>query len=105
MKGLLRLFALLILVVAVTACVQVAPAPPLVIRAAPVRRRRTRRRLLAEIMERLHPHLHRSQLRAAVVPQFRWRIRRFDVDVAKEIASRLGVEVEFVTPDWDLITA
>ena len=29
----------------------------------------------------------------------------FDVDVAKEIASRLGVEVEFVTPDWDLITA
>ncbi len=29
----------------------------------------------------------------------------FDVDVAKEIARRLGVEVEFVTPDWDLITA
>lgn len=29
----------------------------------------------------------------------------FDVDVAREIAGRLGVEVEFVTPDWDLITA
>jgi polar amino acid transport system substrate-binding protein len=29
----------------------------------------------------------------------------FDIDVAREIASRLGVEVEFVTPDWDLITA
>ena len=29
----------------------------------------------------------------------------FDVDVANEIASRLGVEAEFVTPDWDLITA
>ena len=29
----------------------------------------------------------------------------FDVDVAMEIAARLGVEVEFVTPDWDLITA
>lgn len=29
----------------------------------------------------------------------------FDVDVAQEIARRLGVEVEFVTPDWDLITA
>jgi polar amino acid transport system substrate-binding protein len=28
----------------------------------------------------------------------------FDVDVAKEVAKRLGVEVEFVTPDWDLIT-
>ena len=29
----------------------------------------------------------------------------FDVDVAQEIARRIGVEVEFVTPDWDLITA
>jgi polar amino acid transport system substrate-binding protein len=29
----------------------------------------------------------------------------FDVDVAREIAQRLGVTVEFVTPDWDLITA
>lgn len=29
----------------------------------------------------------------------------FDVDVATEIAERLGVEVEFVTPDWDVITA
>ncbi|NOZ32650.1 MAG: transporter substrate-binding domain-containing protein, partial [Alphaproteobacteria bacterium] len=29
----------------------------------------------------------------------------FDVDVAREIASRLGVEVEFVTPAWDIITA
>ncbi len=29
----------------------------------------------------------------------------FDVDVAKEVASRLGVDIEFVTPDWDLITA
>lgn len=29
----------------------------------------------------------------------------FDVDVAREIGKRLGVEVEFVTPDWDVITA
>ncbi len=29
----------------------------------------------------------------------------FDIDVAREIARRLGVELEFVTPDWDLITA
>jgi polar amino acid transport system substrate-binding protein len=29
----------------------------------------------------------------------------FDVDVAREIGQRLGVEVEFVTPDWDVITA
>ena len=29
----------------------------------------------------------------------------FDIDVYKEVASRLGVELEIVTPDWDLITA
>jgi polar amino acid transport system substrate-binding protein len=29
----------------------------------------------------------------------------FDIDVANEIAKRLGVQVEFVTPSWDLITA
>ena len=29
----------------------------------------------------------------------------FDIDVATEIAERLGVEAEFVTPDWDIITA
>jgi polar amino acid transport system substrate-binding protein len=29
----------------------------------------------------------------------------FDIDVSKEIAKRLGVEVCFVTPAWDLITA
>lgn len=29
----------------------------------------------------------------------------FDIDVAREIAERLGVEVEFVAPSWDLITA
>ena len=29
----------------------------------------------------------------------------FDISVAKEVAKRLGIKVEFVTPDWDLITA
>jgi polar amino acid transport system substrate-binding protein len=29
----------------------------------------------------------------------------FDVEVAREVARRLGVTLEFVTPDWDLITA
>ncbi len=28
----------------------------------------------------------------------------FDVEVAEEVASRLGVDIEFVTPDWDMIT-
>ncbi len=28
----------------------------------------------------------------------------FDIDVAREIASRLGVKAKFVTPDWNLIT-
>ena len=29
----------------------------------------------------------------------------FDIDVYREVASRLGVALELVTPDWDLITA
>src|SRR5262245_54540311 len=29
----------------------------------------------------------------------------FDVDVAKEVAKRLGVDLENVTPGWDTITA
>lgn len=29
----------------------------------------------------------------------------FDIDVATEVAKRLGVTVKFVTPDWSLITA
>ena len=29
----------------------------------------------------------------------------FDVDVGKEVAKRLGVTAEFVTPSWDIITA
>ncbi len=29
----------------------------------------------------------------------------FDVDVAKEVAKRLGVSAKFVTPAWDIITA
>ena len=29
----------------------------------------------------------------------------FDVDVAHEVATRLGVETCFATPDWDMVTA
>lgn len=29
----------------------------------------------------------------------------FDIDVATELAKRLGVKIEFVTPDWSAITA
>ena len=29
----------------------------------------------------------------------------FDIDVGKEIAKRMGVEIRFVTPSWDVITA
>lgn len=29
----------------------------------------------------------------------------FDIDVGREIARRLGVEIQFVTPGWDVITA
>ena len=29
----------------------------------------------------------------------------FDIEVSKEIANRLGVKVEFITPSWDIIVA
>ena len=29
----------------------------------------------------------------------------FDIDVGREIAKRMGAEIEFVTPGWDVITA
>jgi len=29
----------------------------------------------------------------------------FDVNVAQEVAKRLGVDIEFVTPEWDMITS
>ena len=29
----------------------------------------------------------------------------FDIDVAMEIAKRLGVEVTWETPDWEVLTA
>ena len=29
----------------------------------------------------------------------------FDIDVAEEIAKRMGVEVQWLTPSWDVITA
>ena len=29
----------------------------------------------------------------------------FDVDVAREIAKRMGVEARFITPSWDIITS
>ena len=29
----------------------------------------------------------------------------FDIEVAKEVAKRLGVKAEFITPDWDIIVA
>lgn len=32
-------------------------------------------------------------------------LKGFDIDVAKEVAKRLGVKAEFVTPDWEVIVA
>lgn len=33
------------------------------------------------------------------------KLEGFDVDVATEIATRLGLKISFVTPQWDLMTA
>ena len=63
--------------------------------------------LLSEIQER-------GTLRVATDPQYppqsslndetgEWE--GFDIDVATEIANRLGVEIEFVTPGWESIIA
>ncbi len=100
MKGLLRLVVLLILVVSVTACVQVAPAPAPADSssgdtAAPADD------LLAEIMER-------GTIRISTDPNYEpqsflnadGEFVGFDVDVAKEIASRLGV-----IGTWDVVRA
>jgi len=32
-------------------------------------------------------------------------LKGFDIDVAKEVAKRLGVKAKFVTPDWEVIVA
>lgn len=32
-------------------------------------------------------------------------LQGFDIDVAREVSKRLGVEIEFVTPDWEVIVA
>jgi polar amino acid transport system substrate-binding protein len=62
--------------------------------------------LLADIMTR-------GVLRVSTDPNYapqsflndQGQLDGFDIDVAKEVAKRLGVNVEFVTPDWDTITA
>ena len=107
MKRLLALLLALLLVVAlaVSACVtQVAPqaAPADDVGAAAA----GPDDLLAAIMAR-------GTIRISTDPNYApqsfldesGNFQGFDVNVAQEIAKRLGVEVEFVTPDWDLITA
>ena len=105
MKSLLRILALFVLVASLAACVQVAPPAGsddtgTDAATAPADD------LLADIMQR-------GTIRISTDPNYEpqsflnsdGEFVGFDVDVAREIASRLGVEVEFVTPDWDLITA
>jgi polar amino acid transport system substrate-binding protein len=55
----------------------------------------------------------RGVLRAATDPAYppqsfqneQGEFRGFDIDVTEEIAKRMGVEVEWVTPSWDVLTA
>ena len=93
MKRLIRITtALLALSLMVAACQTAAPT------AAPD--------LLADV-------LSRGVLRVSTDPNYapqsflndQGQLDGFDVDVAKEVAKRLGVKVEFVTPDWDTITS
>ena len=97
-----RLSIALPLLVAVTlvlaACTPAAPAATPTPTAAPD--------LLDEIMTR-------GSLRVSTDPNYapqsflndQGELDGFDVDVAKEVAKRLGVKVEFITPDWDTIVS
>jgi polar amino acid transport system substrate-binding protein len=81
-----------------TACTPAAPVATPTPTAAPD--------LLDEIMTR-------GSLRVSTDPNYapqsfindKGELDGFDVDVAKEAAKRLGVKVEFITPDWDTIVA
>jgi polar amino acid transport system substrate-binding protein len=108
MKSFVRLSVLFIVLLTLVACVQVVPPTPAASTpgeeaAAPAA---TEDDLLAEILER-------GSIRISTDPNYepqsflnaQGEFVGFDVDVAREIAERLSVEVEFVTPDWDLITA
>jgi polar amino acid transport system substrate-binding protein len=90
------------LILLLAACVQTVPAPGSGDTSAPA----PQADLLAQILDR---GTIRISTDANYEPQSfldeNGEFVGFDVDVAREIASRLGVEVEFVTPDWDLITA
>jgi polar amino acid transport system substrate-binding protein len=55
----------------------------------------------------------RGTLRASTDPAYRpqsfvannGEFKGFDIDVTEEIAKRMGVDVEWITPSWDVITA
>ena len=55
----------------------------------------------------------RGVLRASTDPAYppqsfqneQGEFKGFDIDVTEEIAKRMGVEVEWVTPSWDVLTA
>ena len=42
---------------------------------------------------------------ASLLLEGRQRLTEFDTSVAQEIAKRIGVKVEFLTPQWNVITA
>jgi polar amino acid transport system substrate-binding protein len=55
----------------------------------------------------------RGTLRVSTDPAYRpqsfqtssGELKGFDIDVAEEIAKRMGVDVEWIVPSWDVITA
>lgn len=63
-----------------------------------------------EVLDRIHETgVLRVSTDPAYPPQSSQRpdgaFEGFDIDVATELATRLGAEVEFVTPAWEIITA
>lgn len=109
MSHIFRLVALCVVLLALVACVQVIePTPEGGASGTEANQSSTDSGddLLSEILER-------GTIRVSTDPNYepqsflneKGEFVGFDVAVAREIGERLGVEVEFVTPDWDLVTA
>ncbi len=106
MSRYVRIFALFIALLILVACVQTVQPTPTGGSSGQTTENASADDLLAEIIDR-------GSIRISTDPNYEpqsflnpdGEFVGFDVAVAREIAKRLGVEVEFVTPDWDLITA
>lgn len=99
------LVVLLVVVVLLAACAAPAAPPPTPTQPPPTP--------VPEVKDLLATIRERGKMVMSTDPNYapqsflndKGEMDGFDIDVAKEVAKRLGVGLEFVTPDWDLITS